>query len=97
MRRLDEEEFRVLDKVADRARQDVRRRNVVGIEDVLLNAPVTQAAVHAVEDEAARVEEAGKVAAERAQDRAAARDMVDEGAPVVAGEGIAPPQAPAEP
>jgi hypothetical protein len=52
--------------------------------------------VHAVEDEAARVEEVGKVAAEGAQDRVAARDMVDEGAPVVAGEGIAPPQAAAD-
>lgn len=74
--------------------RNLRFFGTFGIEDVLLNAPVTQAAVHAVEDEAARVEEVGKVAAEGAQDRVAARDMVDEGAPVVAGEGIAPPTAP---
>ena len=33
VRGLDEEEFRVLDEVADRAGQDVRRRNVVGVQD----------------------------------------------------------------
>ena len=50
--------------------------------------------MHAVADEAARVEERATVAAEGAQDRAAAREMVDEGGPVIAGEGRSPTKAP---
>lgn len=76
--------------------RNLRFFGTFGIEDVLLNAPVTQVAMHAIEDEAARVEEVANVAREGAEDRAAAREMVDEGAPVVAGEGMAPPKLPTD-
>lgn len=76
-----EQKDAVRDLFAAHGGRNLRFFGTFGIEDVLLNAPVTAAAVFAVEDAAARQEEAVAVA-EIAADGAAARAMVSEGSPL---------------